>query len=406
MSKGTRHPQGDRTIAVIGTRGIPASYGGFETSAERTATRWAELGRDVVVYCRRSHYDTHPSSYQGVRLRYTRSLNRFGLDTPVAGLFAVINLLLHERQARTVHLYNTGNGFLIPLLRLMGRRVSISVDGIEWRRQKWGPVQRFAHQLGERLSVRFADTVIADNAAVAAYYAERHGADTELIAYGADLLDVDETAARPVLTRHDLVAGRYFLFVGRFAEEKAVDKLIDAYHELDTDIPLVIVGDADPSPYRDAIWERASDRVRLLGFTYGDDYEHLLTNARMYVSASMLEGTSPSLLSAMAAGVCCLVNGIEENHNAAGDSAHFFAENEFDDLSRRWQWLLDHTDQIDLMAGRGREHVRTTYQWGDIADRFLEVFDSYWESAPATAPTRPTVTARPGSAQESTTAGL
>jgi len=169
-------------IAVLGTRGIPANYGGFETCAEQLSLRWTAAGHDVVVYAHRHRYDKRPENVNGVEVRYMRSLRRFGLGTPTAGLLGACDLILRRRSHRHVHLYNTGNAFLIPLLRLFGFRVVISVDGIEWLRDKWGFIQKSAHQLGARLAVRFADKVVADNKSVAEYYAEHFGCNTATIA--------------------------------------------------------------------------------------------------------------------------------------------------------------------------------------------------------------------------------
>jgi glycosyltransferase involved in cell wall biosynthesis len=360
-------------IAVLGTRGIPANYGGFETCAEQTSRRWAASGHQVLVYAHRHRYKRRPRSVNDVEVRYIRSLRHFGLGTPTAGLLAALDLILCRRSYRHVHLYNTGNAFLIPLLRLFGFRVAISVDGIEWLREKWGAVQKRAHHLGARLAVRFADKVVADNKSVADYYSDHFGCSAATIAYGAQPVARSEDADQ-ILSSFGLKAGQYCIFVGRIVPEKGVQELIDAFHRLNTSLCLVIVGDDAPTAYRNAIWARQSEKLRLVGYQYGHVYEQLLVNAIMYVSASRLEGTSPSLLSAMSAGVCCLVNGIPENRNTTDGSVAIYRQNDIDDLVRTWQGLLDNSELLNQVAASGQAHQRRFYDWDNIANEYLALF--------------------------------
>jgi glycosyltransferase involved in cell wall biosynthesis len=360
-------------IAILGTRGIPANYGGFETCAEQLSQRWAASGHEVVVYARKRRYDRRPSVVNGVHVRYTPSLRWFGLETPSATVLSVLDLLSRRRRFDWVHLYDTGNAFLLPLLRAMGFRVLISVDGIEWRRKKLSPPKKWAYKLGAYLAARFADRVVADNETVADFYAQRYHCAAAMIAYGAQPIERSDDADE-ILSRFRLKANRYCIFVGRIVPEKNVLELIDAYNRLDTDLALVIVGDNPPTSYRNEVWTRQSDRVRLVGYQYGSICEQLLANARMYVSASMLEGTSPSLLSAMSAGVCCLVNGIPENRNTAQGNVALYEQDDSDDLVRTWQALLDDPERTAKVAAAGQRHQRCFYDWDVIAQQYIQLF--------------------------------
>src|SRR5262249_33694581 len=153
-------------------------------------------------------------------------------------------------------------------------------------------------------------------------------------------------------------------FVGRLVPEKGVHNLIQAYKRLNTDYPLVIIGDdVTQTPYRDELFSHQSDRIRLLGFVYGEDYEQLLSGAQAYVSASSLEGTSPSLLAAMGARVCSLVNGIEENCAAAQGAAILFEKNNYDDLQRKWQQLANEPAVVEEWAEKAYQYVVANYRW-------------------------------------------
>lgn len=363
-------------VAVIGIRGIPASYGGLETCAEHTTEYWSRHRLEVLVYCRKGHYGDQPPAWGSVRLKYTASVPCASLDTLSHTLVSIVDLLTTERHIKLVHLYNTGNAIFLPLLKLFGKTVVMSGDGLEWKREKWGFMARFAHKVGERMAVIFADRIVVDNEEVRKYYLRKYSAKTALIAYGAKILHRNPVRSAEILKMHGLEARGYFLFVGRLVPEKCVLELIEAYGQLDTACPLVIIGDdVNKSAYREEIFRRSSERVRCLGFVYGEEYEQLLVNAAIYVSASKLEGTSPSLLSAMGACVCTLVNGIEENQASTGGASCMFEMNDFADLRAKWQQLIDDSVLAARFAEKGYRHVLENYQWDAISERYLGVFD-------------------------------
>ena len=366
---------GCRRIAVIGIRGLPANYGGLETCAREVCTRWARAGNDVLVYCRSNRYPVRAANFHGVRLRYLPSIPSKSLDTISHTFLCVLDLMIVKRGYRTVHVYKTGNSIFMPLLRLAGQHVVLSGDGIEWKREKWGRLAKFVHRLGERFAARFANEIVVDNEEVGAYYRRTFGVPTTLIAYGAKEPVLDPERSARLMERYSLVSGKYFLFVGRIVPEKGVHDLIEAYKALRTDCPLVIIGDDDArSEYRNRVFAEASDRIRFLGFVYNEDYEQLLLNARMYLSASRLEGTSPSLLAAMGAGVCCLVNGIPENLATVKGSVPTYRENDLADLITRWQAIADDPASSAAAAERGRQCVREHYSWDAVADGYYQLF--------------------------------
>ena len=201
-------------IAVIGTRGIPANYGGFETCAEQLTRRWVADGQDVLVFARRNPYVERPRHVHGARLCYVRALGRFGLETPSAALVSALILITRFSRYRWVHVYNTGSAIVVPLLRLFGFKVLVSVDGIEWNRDKWGALQKWAHRFGAWLSARFANRVIADNRVVQDVYRAQFGCEAALIAYGAEPIE-----------RHVDRIGQVVQVVVRFAAHVQVDRL-------------------------------------------------------------------------------------------------------------------------------------------------------------------------------------
>jgi len=362
-------------IAVLGIRGLPANYGGLETCAEQVTRIWADQGHPVLVYCRRQRYPVKTERIGGVRLKYTRSIQSKCFGTLSHTLVSVLDLLMFERKVRVVHLYNTGNGIFAPLLKLFGKRLIISGDGLEWKREKWGSLAKLVHKIGERMAMMFADRVVVDNEVVRKYYANQYGYDPALISYGAKPIRCESSRAGEILARYGLEAKKYFLFVGRLVPEKGVHELVQAYKRLNTEYPLVIIGDdANNTPYRNELLRHQSDRIRFLGFLYGEDYEQLLINALLYVSASRLEGTSPSLLAAMGARVCSLVNGIEENHATADGAALMFDKDNYEHLQQRWQQLVDEPQLIEEWAEKGQRHAADRYRWDTIASEYLSIF--------------------------------
>jgi len=367
-------------IAVLGIRGLPANYGGLETCAEHVTKIWADQGHPVLVYCRRNRYPDKIERIGGVRLKYTRSIQSMCLGTLSHTLVSVFDLLLFERKVRVVHLYNTGNGIFAPLLKLFGKRLIVSGDGLEWKREKWNAVAKLVHRIGEWMAMKFADKVVVDNDEIRKYYVNKYHQAPVLITYGAKLIQCDPPRAAEVLARFGLVAKKYFLFVGRLVPEKGVHELVKAYKRLNTEYPLVIIGDdRNETPYRNELMRQRSDKIRFLGFLYGQDYEQLLVNALLYVSASRLEGTSPSLLAAMGARVCSLVNGIEENHSSADGAALMFDKDNYEHLQRRWQQLVDTPELIEEWAEKGRRHVVDHYRWDAVANEYLSVFSECTE---------------------------
>ena len=366
-------------IAIIGTRGLPANYGGFETCVDHTAKEWASQGHKVIVYCRENHYKNQVTNYHGVSLRYTKSVPLKGIDTLSNTLISILDLIIFKRTYKTVHLYNSGNGIFIPLLRLFGRKVYVSVDGVEWKREKWGFIPKMIHKLGAYMCVKFSNKVIVDNREVFHIYKNKFSKQTTIIEYGAKFIENSEFYG-DTLSKFNLVSKHYFLFVGRFVPEKGVHKLIETYLKLKTDKPLVIIGgDTSSTDYTDKIemYSANNENIIVTGFLYNEAYEELLSNAYLYVSASELEGTSPSLLAALGAKVCTLVNGIKENIQTLRGAGYVFKENDLNDLLKLWQNCEEDSSFVSAMATKGYEFAKQNYSWKNISKQYLELFQEH-----------------------------
>lgn len=365
-------------IAILGIRGLPANYGGFETCADHTSKNWVLRRHKVLVYCRKSHYETYLDDISGVRLNYIKSIPIKGIDTLSHTLFSIFNLVLFNSTYTNVHLYNSGNGIFIPLLKLFNKKVIISVDGIEWKRKKWGIVAKTVHKIGAYFSVKFSDGVIADNKEVYDFYKDHFAFESSIIEYGAKLLNKNKFSGR-YLKKYKLTTGEYYIFVGRFVPEKGVHNLIDKYLNLKTTKLLVIIGDdTNETTYKTNLFQKANKHKNIImtGFLYNEEYEELLSNAYLYISASELEGTSPSLLAAMGSKVCTLVNGIEENMQTIKSAGVWFEKCNYLDLLKKWQFCEDNPNYVDEMAQKGYLHVKENYCWEAISLKYIKLFDN------------------------------
>lgn len=364
-------------IAVIGIRGLPDKYSGFETCAANTTSYWS-ASADVLVYCRKSLYSHRPSKNDlGVRLKYVPCLQSKSLETLSHTFMCCLSLILFERSYKIVHLYNCANGVFIPLLKLFGFRTVISVDGIEWKREKWSFFGRSFFKLGAYFSVKFSNAVVTDNKVVSDFYFNKYKTETHLITYGAKSVFENSTQEDDLLQKYGLEKKNYLIFIGRFVPEKGVLNLIKAYLKTNLEIPLVIVGDdASKGDYRNIIFDTYSyhPKIKLVGYLYGNNYEMLLKNALMYVSASELEGTSPSLLMAMKAKVPCLVNGIAENRATAEDSVAYYNENDLKDLSRKISSISNDKSALEQLAEKALILVETKYTWKLISEKYYDLF--------------------------------
>jgi glycosyltransferase involved in cell wall biosynthesis len=358
-------------VGLIGTRGVPASYSGFETCAEELGARLAARGHAVTVYCRVPHVTYPGDHYRGMRLVKLPTIRSKHLDTIVHALLSSLHAL---RQGYDVALYfNVGVSPLTWIPRLAGQRVVLNVDGLDSKRKKWGGLARAYIRACERWAARLPDRVVTDSRRVQRYYRDRYGTDSDYIAYGAEPVTV---APGPTLARWGLEPRRYLLFVGRLVPENCVHHLVEAFADLPAPFRCVIVGDSPYSAdYIRRLKAAADPRVVFTGYLFGEGCRELLANAYAFVEPSEVGGTHPALLEAMAAGCCVVVNDTPENLETVGDAGLSY-EGSVGSLSLRdalARLLKDPALTADFGA-RGADRVRRHYSWDDVTDRYERLF--------------------------------
>ena len=351
-------------IALVGTRGVPARYGGFETCVEEVGRRLAAAGHDVVVYCRASGPDDErPAEYLGMRLVHLPAVRHRVMETLSHTGLSVLHLLVNRTDA--VIVFNAANAPFLPLLRLARLPVATHVDGLEWQRAKWGGGGRRYYRAVEALAVRWSDALIADAAGIGDYYRERFDADTVQIAYGAPI--GDGSTAR--LGELDLEPDCYHLVVARFEPENHVDVAVEGYAASAARLPLVVVGTA---PYADEYIARvhalADERVRFLGAVWDQGLlDQLYTGARTYLHGHSVGGTNPSLLRAIGAGAATIAWDVTFNREVLGEPGAYFST--AGDLS---SLIEDAESDPDAWHGRGAALLARAreYDWDDVAARY------------------------------------
>jgi glycosyltransferase involved in cell wall biosynthesis len=366
----SREPRALR-IAMLGTRGVPAGYSGFETCVEELGWRLVARGHDVTVYCRVPHITYRGARYRGMKLVKLPTVRSKHLDTIVHTLLSSLHALVMGYDVAMY--FNVGNSPLTWIPRLAGQRVALNVDGLDWKRKKWGSLARRYIRTCERWATRFPERIVTDSRRVQQYYRERYGAASTYIAYGADPISAP---AGPHLERLGLEPRRYVLFVGRLVPENCAHHLVDAFQGLSTDMRCVIVGDAPyAARYIEFLKSTADPRVTFTGYLFGDGYRELLSNAYCFVETSEVGGTHPALLEAMAAGICVVVNDTPENLETIGESGFGYSGAVgATGLRPVLERLLKDPALVMQHAERGRERVRASYSWEGVADAYEDLF--------------------------------
>ncbi|HVR96981.1 MAG TPA: glycosyltransferase [Thermoanaerobaculia bacterium] len=360
------------SVALIGSRGIPARYGGYETLMEELAVRLLDRGFRVTVYCRSHSTPRTLRSYRGAGLVVLPTVRTKHLDTPVHTLLSCLHAAAVGYDAALV--VNSANALFVPLLRTAGVPVALHVDGIEKRRRKWGPFGRAVYALSERLACVLPDELVTDAEVIRRHYLDRYGAESVPIAYGVDPRPVAENGETGVLERLGLVSRRFFLYVSRFEPENNPHRVAEAYRAVGGDLPLVMVGGA---PYADELirsfTEGADPRILFPGPIYGEGYRELLSHALAYIHATEVGGTHPALVEAMGYGNCVVVNEAPENRETAGEAALWFRAEEPATLAAALERLRQDPEEAVRRGRLAGERAARLYSWDKVADQYAEM---------------------------------
>jgi glycosyltransferase involved in cell wall biosynthesis len=356
-------------IAILGTRGIPANYGGFETFAEHLATRLVARGHEVTVYCRAHYVSPRQLEFQGVRLKVLPTIRHKYFDTIVHTFLSALHAIPRRYDAALI--CNAANAPFASILRLAGTPVALNVDGLEHKRKKWNAIARQYYRMAEKLATILPTETVTDARVIQEYYEARYRGSTTMIAYGAEV----ERRPDPTVRRWRVEPNRYVLYVSRLEPENNAHLVIEAFKRVRTAHKLLIVGDAPYArEYIDDLKARAGrdKRIVFTGFVFGRDYRALQQNAYCYVHATEVGGTHPALLEAMGFGNCVLTLAAPENIEAIGDAGIAYSDEK--DLADKLQRVLRDGSLVHSYRNRAQARVQEFYDWNYVVDQYERVF--------------------------------
>lgn len=357
-------------VALLGSRGIPGRYGGYETLMEELAVRLVQAGHEVTVYCRSHFTPKGLRQHRGAKLVVLPTLRTKYFDTPVHTLLSCLHAAFRRFDA--VLIVNSANALFVPLLRWTGTPVALHVDGIEKRRAKWGWPGRMVYAVSERLATWLPTVLVTDAEVIRQHYLARYGAESTVITYG---VEPDVPPEPEVLPRLGLEDQRYFLYVSRFEPENNPHRVAEAYRSVTGDLPLAMVGGA---PYArrfiDGFTREADPRIRFPGPIYGAGYRELLGHARAYIHATEVGGTHPALVEAMGYGCCPVVNDTPENREVAGPEALYFRAAEPETLARHLSRLAENAEEARERGLNAAKRAQELYSWDGVCRHYESMF--------------------------------
>jgi glycosyltransferase involved in cell wall biosynthesis len=356
-------------IAMIGQKGLPATYGGIERHVEEIGRRLAKRGHEVTVFCRL--YYTPPGA-QDDRLVLLRrpSIHTKHLDTISHVAWSTAEAMI--RRHDIVHFHALGPSAFAFLPRLAGQRTVVTVHGLDWQREKWGRFASWVLRQCEGPAARFPNRTIVVSRTLREHFRKHHHCDAIFIPNGTSL-PVPRPAKK--LGQLGLTPGKYVLFVGRLVPEKGVHYLCEAFSRIDTDLKLALVGGLSFSQdYVELLRRYESDRVKLLDYVFGDGLEELWSHAYLVVQPSTMEGLSIALLEALSYGRCVLLSDIPENLEVGEDCAVSFRSKDVHDLQEKLEMLIRQPELVRQYEERARAHIQAHYSWDTVAENTEAVY--------------------------------
>lgn len=358
---------------MFGQKRIPSREGGVEIVVEELCTRMVAQGHNVTCYNRGGHHvsgsefdSKRLKEYKGINLKTVPTIEKKGLAAVSSSFFAALCCAFGKYDV--VHIHAEGPAFFTWLPKLFGKKVIVTIHGLDWQREKWkaGFGAKFIRQ-GERNAVKYADEIIVLSKGVQDYFEKTYGRKTVFIPNGVNR--PKKQKAELIIEKYGLEKDSYILFLGRLVPEKGIKYLIEAFKQVETDKELVIAGgSSDTSEFENEMKELAKEDKRILftGFVQGQELEELYSNAYVYVLPSDLEGMPLSLLEAMSYGNCCLVSDIPECVDVVEDKALIFQKSDVNSLYTKLVDICCNSSKVQSFKRTAEEFVCNKYSWNKI----------------------------------------
>lgn len=368
-----------KKIIMFGQKRIPSREGGVEIVVEELATRMAALGNEVTVYNRKGHHVAGAefdkkkyTEYKGVQIKTVPTINQRGLAAVSSSFFAALKASFST--ADVIHIHAEGPALVCWLPKLFGKKIIVTIHGLDWQREKWGKIASWYIKTGEKQAVKYANQIIVLSKSVQEYFHNTYNRDTIFIPNGVVMHE--KKCGDVIKEKWDLTNNSYVLYVGRIVPEKGLTYLIQAWKNVKTTKKLVIAGgSSDTLSFLKKLKKDASDNVIFTGFVQGEILSELYSNAYIYCLPSDLEGMPLSLLEAMSYGNCCLTSDIPECTEVVGNVAVTFRKSNTQDLAQKLQDLINDNNLVDFYKKNSANYICSKYNWDEIVNKTLDLYD-------------------------------
>lgn len=367
-------------IAMIGQKRIPSREGGIEIVVEELSSRLVKCGHTVVAYNRMGHHVSGKEfetkalkEHKGIILKSIFTFENSALNAIVYS--ALASLCASLKHFDVVHFHAEGPAAMCFLPKLFGKRVIVTIHGLDWQRSKWGGFASKFLKFGEKNAVKYADEIIVLSKNIQQYFLDTYGRKTVLIPNGVS--KPQPVGDKILKEKYEIEKDSYILFLGRLVPEKGVHYLINAYKKIYTGKKLVIAGGSShTSEYVDELKKLAANdnRIVFTGFVQGVELAALYSNAYIYCLPSDLEGMPLSLLEAMSFGCCCLTSDIHECTEVCEDNAVYFKKSSEEDLKNKLEELINSQEKVKKISEKSSGYILNKYNWDAVTKDTLELY--------------------------------
>jgi glycosyltransferase involved in cell wall biosynthesis len=359
-------------IAYIVLKGMPLG-GGIEKYTEEIGSRLVNRGHEVTVYTMK-HYGSENGIYKGMQVKTVSAINARNLEKMTASFISTLKQM-RIRDFDIVHYHAFGPAFFSIIPKIMGKRIVVQGHGIEWKRARWGWLEKTFLKLTEMPSVKVPHVITVVSKVQQKYLKKKYGVESVYIPTGISPPRIEKPE---LIKQYGLNGNDYIFFAARLVREKGAHYLIEAYKNLNPDLKLVIAGDAKhEEKYKAELHKMAggNEKIIFTGFVTGKLLDELFSNCYLFVLPSEIEGLPTVLLEAMSYGNCCLVSDIPENREALKNYGYTFKNKDVPDLTNKLKYLIEHEDALNSFKEKAKDYVLSHYSWDDIAIKFENLYE-------------------------------